>query len=212
MYLISRFSPEHEKIEHPLISQNLERKNTEKLRIMSLKDMPTKDELQKIVAKHYEKNSGEIVYFGKIKFYEFYEHAHKLLYRLDIEGNIIKNYKLFYMMNELYSICITDKNLELLVKYEELYLEFVKVAKEAINSADPIGIAFVAYDEYASEYDIIISQLIGRSLNKSMIFQKVKKIFDMNFGIKEKNDPKYKEIARKIFDFYIEKKKNKEWK
>ncbi len=153
---------------------------------------------------------------GEIKFYEFYEDCQTILYRLDVKGNMVRNYRLFYLINDFYSISLSNglsKNeLKLMMKYGELYLEFFQIVKDSIDRIDPFGIASISPIEYRLECRKITSQLIGKNLNKNKIFKKVKNIFDECFNIYDDNVVKYKNITKELFIFYMKKKKNGEWK
>ena len=67
-------------------------KNTRKEREMEFNYNLSLDEIKQKIKKHYKEHNGEINFFGDILYYEFYENGN-LLYKFDVEGNIIQTEK-----------------------------------------------------------------------------------------------------------------------
>ena len=121
---------------------------TKKDREIYFENLPSKEELKKIIQNHYKKYKGKIDYFGKIEYYEFYE-DNNLLYKFDVLGNIVENEKFLDLMIKFYYGHCSDKDKELLkieLKYfeqfEEDCIEFFNKIRDVINEVDPFGIAY----------------------------------------------------------------------
>jgi hypothetical protein len=203
---------------YPLISFGLKLHKTKEDREIFLKSLPSKEKLKNIIKKHYKKHNGKINGFGKIQYYELYKDDN-LLYKLDICGNIIKNYKFldliidFYLSKHNNSKEFLKKELICIQDFEEDYIELFDKIKRIVNEVDPFNIAYIYDDnEYEPEVRDLTIRLIGKNLNKIKIFKKTKAVFEEWFYKSEDKIEKYWQIADKIFRFYIDKKKNNLWK
>jgi len=216
--LKARFNTLNETPTYPLISFGLKLHKTKEDREIFLKSLPSKEKLKNIIKKHYKKHNGKINGFGKIQYYELYKDDN-LLYKLDICGNIIKNYKFldliidFYLSKHNNSKEFLKKELICIQDFEEDYIELFDKIKRIVNEVDPFNIAYIYDDnEYEPEVRDLTIRLIGKNLNKIKIFKKTKAVFEEWFYKSEDKIEKYWQIADKIFRFYIDKKKNNLWK
>ena len=90
MYLIrARFDKLSETPHGPLIGFGHKMSTSRKDREIKLKNFLSKKELKTKILEHYKKYNGEINFFGRIKYYEFYDNF-TLLYKLDTFGNIVE--------------------------------------------------------------------------------------------------------------------------
>ena len=179
--LRARFAKSAETPMGPLISHAYKMKDTKKEREVKFNYNLSVDEIKQEIKKHYKEHNGKIKFFGDILYYEFYENGN-ILYKFDIEGNVIQ----------------TEKFLD--PEYKKIYYEYYEIIEKIINEVDPFNIAWVAEDEYEPEIKDLTEKMIGKTLNKKRIFKRTKKVFDNWFYEKEENIPKYWEIAQKLFN------------
>ena len=119
--LKARFSASNETPTHLLIGFGIKMQKTKKDREIYFENLPSKEELKKIIQNHYKEYGGKIDGFGEIEYYEFYENNY-LLYKFDVLGNVVENEKFLDLMIKFYYGYCNDIEKELL-KIEFKYLE-----------------------------------------------------------------------------------------
>ena len=181
-FLRARFSKRSEEPSYPLISYAGKMGVTKKHRIVEFEEKLSKEELQKEVCNHFEKYNGKVEYFGAIKYYEFYagnaNRGGELLYTLNTNGEIIENHYFKQLISENFDIPL--KELELIEKYEDKYLELFDKLYSILN-----------------DKEAILSFVERKNLTVKKIFLAIQKYF-------EKSEDELWQLSRKVFEVYKE--------
>ena len=218
MYILkARFSKQNEEPIHPFIAHSVKMSKTKKEREIEFSFKPSLQTIKELVKQHYIEHNGYINSYGEILYYSFFEND-KLLYDIDVNGEVINNFHFKDLIIEMYFKNCSNERKKLLRKeliylnyFMDEYIEFYNYVKKVVNKIDPFMISWVAEDEYDIEIKEIVLDLIGRSLNKKKIYKKVKNIFDKWFYEDESRIDDYWNIANEIYYFYIDKKRAGYW-
>lgn len=197
-YIRARFDKKGEQIEHPLIAHAHLMKTTQKDRIIEFKSLLSKEEIKEKIKEHFKKYNGELAYFGKIKYYEFY-HSNKLLYKFNVNADLIYNYELIRLMTKFCSTNL-EEDLEYIFKYGETYLELFVLLKNS----------FAKYN-FCNNCEEDIRKVIKKLLNKELYQTKIFHIIRKLLGNVKEDYKKYEDIANKIDKFYKQQSLLDEW-
>ena len=183
MYFIrARFSKTSEAPSYPLIAHAHKMGITKKERLIEFQTLPSKEQIKEAILRHYQEYNGKVKFFGVIKYYEFYEGSDtqggKILYTLNINGEIINNHHFKELVSKHFDIPI--KELELIERYEERYFE-------VFNKLLPI----------VKKKEVILSLVERKNLTVKKIYLALQKHID-------KGDDVLWHIAREVFEVYKE--------
>jgi len=178
-------------------------------------NLPSLLEIQEATREYIDTPHEDMKGYGDNRYYKLH-HKDNLLGTLDKQGDFVENIEFmdyiikFYLQNDSQKSKNAKKlEMQMLLKYGDLYVEFYKYVKEIVNKFDPFGIAWVDENEYEPEFrDLCIKLMQKRNLDKSQILKITKAVFEDWFYVKEENEELYKNMANELYDFYISKQKN----